>query len=445
MMIIYRLLTLIICFYVAITPSLVFASTQNPTWQVTRSAPTWSNGVLRATYTFKNLASGLQRTAVGVLTRPEIGALARYVVSKRVAGFAALTASVGGLGYVVYDSNAIPNLYRTLPTTATALALPHTSNADQKPFTLVPSWTSSTAPHWCNYAVAFYNGSPDHANFRPYKIPDGLTNWCVWNSSNSALVIQLDDATNYRHTFYYGPSTVPLDDLRPVPPISIDTASGTTTAQDIANVSNTALGAHVSSLSTTSLAPLLDYTADYQSPAAARALAAAQAAYPADNITLDYPIDTPSKVGIPPTLVTDTTFDNATTYPTTTTGTGTGTGTGTATGDFALPTFCSWASSFCDWMDWTKQEPTFDEDTTVDVAEPDAVSASDYQRRYFEFSHLCPSPHLIPITFMGASQTLELSYEPLCVMADKMRPIIIMVAWIVGARIVTGSPAKGES
>lgn len=330
------------------TPAYVFASTQNPTWQVTPSSPIWSNGQLRATYTFKNAVTGLQRTAIGILTRPEIGALARYVVSKRVAGFAALTASVGGLGYVVYDSNAISNLYRSLPTTTTALGLPHLSNPDQRPLTLVPSWTSSTAPHWCNYALSFYNGSPEYADLRPYKIPVGLSTWCAWNSSNSALVVQLDDATNYRHTFYIAPNAFPISDFRPVPPISIDTASGTTTTQDIATVSNIALGAHVSALPSTALAPLLDYTADYQSPAAARALSAAQAAYPADNITLDYPIETPTKVGIPPSLVTDTNFDTATTYPTT----GTGAGTNTGTGDFALPDFCSWAAPVCAIKEW---------------------------------------------------------------------------------------------
>lgn len=442
-MIIRRCFVFVFSVSVAITPRYVFASTQN--WTVTRSSPIWSNGQLRATYTFKNIVTGIQRTATGILTRPEIGALARYIVSKRVAGFAALTASVGGLGYVVYDSNSVPNVYRSLPSSGTALALPHVSNLDQKPYTLVSSWTSSNAVHWCNYAVAFYNGSPDYADHRPYKIPDGLSSWCQYNSTNNALVVQLDDPDFYRHTFNFGVTTAPIEDFRPIPPITIDTASGTTTSSDIANVSNVALGSHVSTLAASNLAPLFDYTADYQSPALARALASVQTAYPADNITLDYPVTTPTAVGIPPSLVTDSTFDNSTTYPTTTTGTGTGTGTSTGGASLSFPAFCTWASSVCEFFDWTKEPADFSGDTTVPVQEPDLVSASNYQRRYFEFSHACPPSHLIPISFMGANQTLELSYEPLCVMADKMRPVIILVSWIVAARIVVGSPAKGES
>jgi hypothetical protein len=133
-------------------------------------------------------------------------------------------------------------------------------------------------------------------------------------------------------------------------------------------------------------------------------------------------------------------------------GTGTGTSnppnTGTSNPPVSppMPAFCTYAQSLCEWLNWTKAEATFDTNTKPVIAEADdSISPSDYQRRYFEFGNACPPAHTIPISFMGASQTIQLSYDPLCMMAQKMRPVIILVAWIVGARIVVGSPAKGES
>lgn len=115
------------------------------------------------------------------------------------------------------------------------------------------------------------------------------------------------------------------------------------------------------------------------------------------------------------------------------------------TGGTDLPEFCAYAQTLCDWLNWTKKPADFEDPTLVDIAEPDdSISPDDYQKQYFIFSHACPPSHSIPISLMGASQTIELTYEPVCTMADKMRPVIIMVAWIVAARIVTGT-TKGDA
>lgn len=419
---------------IILTPRFAFAASD---WTVTRSTPSFVSGQLKATYTFRNAVSGLQRTATAILTRAEIGALARYVMSKRVAGFSALTAAVGGLGYVVYDTNAVPNVYKAL-SGSTALGLPHLTASDQKPFTLVPSWTAATAPRWCDYAFSYYNSAPDFAGHRPYvKATD--TNWCAYNSGNSALTIYLDEPNGYRNTFAFGPSTFPIDDFKPYPPVLIDTASGTSQATDIANVSNVALGADVSGLAISTLSPLMDYTSDYQSPAAARALASVQSAYPADNIVLDYPIDTPSKVGIPPSMVTGTSFETSTTYPVSTTDTGTGTNTGTSSGSFDLPSFCDWATGVCDAIAWFQDDPELPEPEKAEISKgritdlPE-LSNVDLDGDYIQFTSQCPPDYVFSI--MGHSYSIK--YDLICQLASNMRPYIIGFSYLGAAMIVSG-------
>lgn len=124
---------------------------------------------------------------------------------------------------------------------------------------------------------------------------------------------------------------------------------------------------------------------------------------------------------------------------------------------FELPAFCSWASVVCDYTKWVKdeygnmsrwlkEEPTpspaelmpIDDDTggLGDIFKDKANAG------YVSFQSQCPDNVLIPVSLMGASQTLNISYAGFCHFASLIRPAVILGAWISGLLIISGGRAR---
>ena len=158
------------------------------------------------------------------------------------------------------------------------------------------------------------------------------------------------------------------------------------------------------------------------------------------------------------------------------------TGEKTTEGSFTLPKFCDWAFTVCEWyedwqesdkklhdhldetaqhqsdeksfwhsvrswFDWTKQEP---EQLPVEPYEiqneDDSHLLDQMQSVNFNSASYCPADVEIPVNFSGLGSTsLTLSYAPLCQIAAQIKPVVIMMGWILSAYIVTGRYMKDGS
>lgn len=111
---------------------------------------------------------------------------------------------------------------------------------------------------------------------------------------------------------------------------------------------------------------------------------------------------------------------------------------GQGQGSFELPSFCSWATVVCEWLNWTK-EP-------INDSEPDLSSIltdEDFERSYnISFgSSSCPEPISLNIAFL--SKTVELSYEPVCDLATYAKPLVLISAYIFAIYIGLGVVRNG--
>lgn len=124
---------------------------------------------------------------------------------------------------------------------------------------------------------------------------------------------------------------------------------------------------------------------------------------------------------------------------------------------FELPAFCSWASVVCDYTKWVKDEygnmsRWLKEEPVPSPAElmpidDDTGGISDIFKNqanagYVSFQSQCPDNVLIPVSLMGASQTLNISYAGFCHFASLIRPAVILGAWISGLLIISGGRAR---
>lgn len=104
----------------------------------------------------------------------------------------------------------------------------------------------------------------------------------------------------------------------------------------------------------------------------------------------------------------------------------------------------TFATGIKDFFTWFREEP--EKPNPSDGIVPDVPIATDWQNKangsYVNFGGSCPAPQIIPIQFMGASQNLTISYVPFCDFATKIRPAVILGAWIAGLMIITGGRTK---
>lgn len=102
---------------------------------------------------------------------------------------------------------------------------------------------------------------------------------------------------------------------------------------------------------------------------------------------------------------------------------------------FELPPFCSWAAPVCDFIDWVKADPQLEEpeDTRPEIQDLTKYDTVDISQKYVTATGQCPPAADLNINF----GVVKLSYEPLCIILDKLSGVIVAVAYIsVGFMII---------
>jgi hypothetical protein len=117
-----------------------------------------------------------------------------------------------------------------------------------------------------------------------------------------------------------------------------------------------------------------------------------------------------------------------------------------------FPVFCSWAPSMCvladkvqqaitDATDWAKNDEHQDTDNEPPEIKEIDIDALDTST--FTGTPGCPSPIVVPITFGDGGET-EISYEPICQLAEKWSFVAPLIGFLSGAMIIVGVGRKGE-
>lgn len=107
------------------------------------------------------------------------------------------------------------------------------------------------------------------------------------------------------------------------------------------------------------------------------------------------------------------------------------------TGEMSLkfPKFCSWALPVCTFTDWAMADPQLEEpeDTRPEIQDLTKYDTVDISQKYITASGQCPPAADLNINF----GVVKLSYEPLCIILDKLSGVIVAVAYIsVGFMII---------
>ncbi len=109
---------------------------------------------------------------------------------------------------------------------------------------------------------------------------------------------------------------------------------------------------------------------------------------------------------------------------------------------FKLPKFCDWAKKVCDFVDWMKKKPK-DEDYKTDIKDRDLGEfLPKMNKQYVKGDRQCPAPKEIPITLVGQSKVISISYEPFCEYAKMIRPAVILGAYISALLIISGGRSR---
>lgn len=108
-----------------------------------------------------------------------------------------------------------------------------------------------------------------------------------------------------------------------------------------------------------------------------------------------------------------------------------------------FPDFCTWASSLCDWLKWTKEEPLTPtaSETTVDVKKRDETDfglPGTVDSGRVRFSGQCPAPLHASFSLMGTGVNFDYSFDAVCDFATKLKPAVIGCAALSAAYIVMG-------
>lgn len=102
------------------------------------------------------------------------------------------------------------------------------------------------------------------------------------------------------------------------------------------------------------------------------------------------------------------------------------------------PGFCDWATVVCDWIEWTMEEPDYENEPFESDSIPvEEVDLSDFKQDYNSGlgSGSCPAP----VSFGYGGHSFSYSFEPGCVAASYIKPILIAAAGIIAALIIGGA------
>lgn len=116
--------------------------------------------------------------------------------------------------------------------------------------------------------------------------------------------------------------------------------------------------------------------------------------------------------------------------------------------DIALefPAFCAWAPTLCEFAQTANQfiadikaeyadKPQENTDTKLEIpdAEQDIQVDTD-----ISFGGSCPATLTSQVNFMGINETIEFSFEPVCEIAEFIKPVVISVSAFSAVLIVAG-------
>lgn len=106
-----------------------------------------------------------------------------------------------------------------------------------------------------------------------------------------------------------------------------------------------------------------------------------------------------------------------------------------------------------DFFDWYKDQSEQNPNDPNDPSNPEnqngdvsvgqqEIPFNDSQR--INFVNGCPAGEQFTVSFMGSTQNLEFSYQPLCQFMSMIRPFVIAIAYLIGAYILMGL-SRGSS
>ena len=115
--------------------------------------------------------------------------------------------------------------------------------------------------------------------------------------------------------------------------------------------------------------------------------------------------------------------------------------------DIALefPAFCGWASIVCEFAQTANQaiadakaeysdKPQENTDTELEIPDPEEQSIDSD----ISFGGSCPATLTSQVNFMGINETIEFSFEPVCEIAQFIKPVVISISAFSAALIVAG-------
>ena len=113
--------------------------------------------------------------------------------------------------------------------------------------------------------------------------------------------------------------------------------------------------------------------------------------------------------------------------------------------DWYKTQWATFTGSFTELKDWAMAEPEPLADEPVLIGD-DSESLTGWQEKanagYVNFDGQCPNDVEIPITFMGSSSVVSLSYIPFCHFASLIKYAVIMGAWIGALMIISVGRSK---
>jgi len=97
-----------------------------------------------------------------------------------------------------------------------------------------------------------------------------------------------------------------------------------------------------------------------------------------------------------------------------------------------MPAFCGWASVVCDFVNWFKTDTTTEPTIAPLPEETLSYTAPEWSSGLGNGS--CPSPNTISV--LGGS--FEISYQPFCTLAELLKYLVLALAYITSALIISG-------
>lgn len=102
-----------------------------------------------------------------------------------------------------------------------------------------------------------------------------------------------------------------------------------------------------------------------------------------------------------------------------------------STTTFTFAPLCDYAAKFCDWMDWTKEEPELEEDSELEIEEQELI---DYEYSdHIKFDASCPfkpRQEIFPLGALG-DMRVEVDFSYFCEIATMMKSFVVALSGFI--------------